>query len=157
MEEPTPDEIAAWHRWFAVECNNHAWDLAAKYQRTAPEEREMLGAAYAAAFHWGTVGQAINDARADMLLAHVHSAQGNPAPALEHAERSLAYFSDNPCEAWDLAFAHAEMAHAAAAAGDKALHREHYDRAKQLGEAIEEEEERRIFLEEFERIPTGVR
>jgi hypothetical protein len=45
-----PDEIKKAHRWFAVEGNNRAWDLAAKASRTPAEDSEMLLAAYAAAY-----------------------------------------------------------------------------------------------------------
>jgi hypothetical protein len=152
-EPPAPEEIARWQRWFAVECNNHAWSQTARAERTAASDREMLYAAYAAAYHWSKVGTALNDARAELLLAHVHALLGEAAPALAYARRVLAYCENNPCEDWDLAFAHAELAHAAAVAGDHALHAEHYALARARGEAIADEEDRRVFLEEFARIP----
>ncbi len=156
-EKPSPEETARWHRWFAVDCNNLAWSLAGKATRTPAEDREMLNRAYAAAYHWSRVGQPVNDARADLLVAHVHALLGQAEMALACAQRCLAFFEREAAEDWDLAFAHAEVAHAAAAAGDGELHARHYALAQERGAAIADEEDRHIFLEEFERIPKEVR
>jgi hypothetical protein len=155
---PNPDEaeLRTWHRRFAVECNNRAWELTALTSRTEDQNAEMLHAAYAAAFHWSQVGTPINLARADMLLAHVLSVLGQTGLALSYARRCLDFCEHNDCEDWDRAFAHAEMAHAAAAAGDEELHREHYRTAEKLGQAIEDAEDRKVFATEFARIPREV-
>ena len=155
MEEPqTKETIDRWHRWFAVECNNLSWDLAGKTQRTSEETREMVSAAYAAAFHWGKIGGPINQARADLLLAHVNALLGDGLAARRFAERCLAFCETKQCEDWDLAFAHAEMAHAAAVEGKAELHARHFAAAKEKGTAIKDDEERRMFFETFARIPT---
>jgi hypothetical protein len=154
MEQtPSKETVDRWHRWFAVECNNAAWDLAAKSNRPTEENREMLSAAYAAAFHWAKIGQPINAARADLLLAHVHALLGDARAARRLAERCLAFCQTEKCEDWDLAFAHAEMAHAAAVEGNAQLHATHFAAAKEKGTAIKDDEERRMFFETFARIP----
>ena len=154
--QPTQKTIDKWQRWFAIECNNRTWDLASKPERTPDEDREMLLGAYAAAFHWSIIGKPINDARADLALAHVHALLGHDM-ALDYAQRCLAFFENNDGEDWDLAFAHAEMAHAAAVIGDYELHARHYAMAKERGLAIKDEEDRNIFMEEFVRIPSEVK
>jgi hypothetical protein len=116
----------------------------------------MLSAAYAAAFHWSKVGKPINDMRADLLLAHVHALVGKGAEALSYAKNCLIFCEKNACEDWDLAFAHAEVAHAAAVIGDAELHAEHYATAKELGGSLKEAEDRKIFAAEFSRIPNSV-
>lgn len=155
-KRPDQKKIDKWQRWFAIECNNLAWELAAKFDRTPEEDRRMLLGAYAAAFHWSNVGQPVNDARADLALAHVHSLLGQQV-ALHYAQRCLAFFENNAGEDWDLAFAHAEMAYAAAVIGDKDLHAKHYAMAKEIGAAIQNDEDRNVFMEEFLRIPDHVR
>lgn len=160
-EKPTQEQIDQWHRWFAVECNNRAWDLIDKETRSPEEDREMLYLAYAAAYHWSKVGKPVNDARADVTLAHAHALLGQGEPALEYARRSLAFFEgregeERPGQDWDLAFAHAEMARAAATLGDSELHARHYQLAEQLGQAIQEAEDRQVFMAEFARIPKSV-
>jgi len=45
-QPPSAEELSRWHRWFAVECNNRAWQLADQAERTAAEDDEMLNAAH---------------------------------------------------------------------------------------------------------------
>jgi hypothetical protein len=155
-EQPPQQEIDRWHRWFAVQCNNAAWNLTSKQDRTSGEDQEMLNLAYASAYHWSKAGQPIHVARADVTLSHAHSLLGDGDLALGYARRALDFFEHNECEDWDLAFAHLEIALAAAVLGEADLHAGHYATARTLGEAIQEEEDRQVFLEEFDRIPSHV-
>jgi len=155
-EQPTPDMIEKWNRWFAIECNNGAWNLASKPNRTPEEDKEMVYGAYAAAYHWSKVGNPLNDARADTTLSHALSLAGKGDVALEHAKRSLSFFEKGEGTDWDVAFAHAEIALAAAVIGDKGLHKKHYALAKQKGETIKADEDKKIFLEEFAKVPTKI-
>ena len=152
-EQSDPETLRHWHRKFAVECNNTAWDLAAREMRSPVEDTQMLSAAFAAAYHWAQLASPLNDARAEITVAHVLALLNHGPLALEYARRCLAYFENEGGEDWDLAFAHAEMAHAAAKCGDHTLHSYHYARAHELGEAIQEADDRQVFLEEFARIP----
>ena len=45
---PEDSDPNNWHRYFAMECNNRAWQLAVQ-SRTHEENLEMLNAAHAAA------------------------------------------------------------------------------------------------------------
>lgn len=155
-EQLTLEQLNQAQRWFAVECNNRAWGLAAQVERTPAETQEMLYAAYAAAFHWSKIGQPINGARAEVTLAHVHALLGHGELAQQYARRCLAFFEHNDREDWDIAFAHAEMAHAASVSGERELHTRHYTIAQTLGAAIQDEEDRHVFLAELARIPPPV-
>jgi hypothetical protein len=155
-EQPSEDDLKKWHRWFAIDSNNSAWKLASSDARSEAENRQMLFRAYAAAYHWSQVGTPLNDARADLTLARVHSLLGQGEPALHYARRSHDFFESHECEDWDKAFGHAEVAYAAAVLGKADVHARHYTKAKQLGEAIADPEDRKVFLEEFARIPANV-
>ncbi|MBI5649923.1 MAG: hypothetical protein HZC40_05660 [Chloroflexi bacterium] len=155
-DQPTQEQIAQWHRWFAIECNNRAWSLAAQTARTPDDDREMRDSAHAAAYHWGKIGAPINTARADVALAHVYALLGDGAHALQSARQSLDFFTQNESADWDIAFAHAEMAFAAAVNRDAALHAHHYTRARELGAAIKQDADRKIFLDELAKIPSQV-
>ena len=76
-ERPSDEEIAKWHRWFAIECNNRGWELADMESRDTAQDTEMLHCAHAAAFHWDKIGTEVNVARAASLLAQVHALMGN--------------------------------------------------------------------------------
>lgn len=149
----TLEQIADWHRWFAVECNNAAWDLIGAERRMPPDDQRMLDLAHAAAFHWGQVGTPLNRARADVALARAHALAGDAGLALAYAQQSVDYFEHNPCEEWDTVFAHGALAHAAAAAGDHERHAAHYARAHALAGRIDEAEDRAIVDADLARLP----
>ncbi len=146
---PTPEEILTSHRWHAIECNNLAWSLSELGVRTPVQDAEMLNAAHASVFHWSKVGNELNAARGQMLLGRVHAELGHGSLALAYAEASYSYVVSHDPADWELAFAHAILAHAALAAGKQELHRNHYTKAEQLGQAIADPDEREIFLRTF--------
>jgi len=152
-QTPADDSAAAWHRRFAVDCNNRAWRLAEAPSRTADEDAEMLDAAHAAALHWREVGTELHAARATLLLAHVHALLGHGALAMPYAREAFAYVTSHESPDWEIAFAHAVLANAAAAAHDTATHVRHYAQAKALGAALPNPEDRAIFDATFCRVP----
>jgi hypothetical protein len=154
-ERPSSDEIATWHRRFAVTCNNRAWELIERERRTPAEDHEMLHAAHASAWHWARVGTDLNEARARMLLGMAHALAGDGPLALRYATASFNYFNEHAAPVWEQAFAHLVLAAAAHAAGNRALHAEHYPEAARLGGAIEGEEDRAVFMRTFARVASA--
>jgi hypothetical protein len=146
------DEAAAWHKRFAMSCNNRAWDLAAE-PRTAAQEREMLDAAHASAWHWSQIGTEQNRMRATMLLAEVHALAGHGASAMAYAREMRSYFLGRDTPDWELAFTHAICAHAAHASGDAAEHRSAYRMAVEALNAIADADDRAIVARTFEQVP----
>jgi hypothetical protein len=150
----SPEEIDRSHRWHAIECNNLAWTLSDQPNRTPAQDEDMLNAAHASAFHWSRAGDELNQARARMLLGHVYAALGKGGSALVYARQSCDYLAAHQPPDWEIAFAHAVLAHAAYAAGEAALHRQQYARAQELGQAIADPEDREIFFSTFNSIPS---
>ena len=151
--EVTPEELAKWTRWFAIECNNRAWKLADSLSRTPAEDEEMLHAAHAAALHWNEVGTQLNHMRATMLLGHVHALLGDGARAMGYAQEAFDYVMAHDSPPWEVAFAHAVLANAARAARLGALHAKHYAIALAEGNALPDAEERAIFETMFRTVP----
>jgi len=152
-EKPQPEELQKWHRWFGIECNNRAWRLAEAAKRSEVEDGEMLDCAHASAHHWGKVGTELHRARATMLLGHVHALLGNGPMALRYARSAFDFVLAQASPAWEIAFAHAVLANAGAAANERGVHSEHYAQAKALGAALEDAEEREIFEATFRTVP----
>jgi len=150
---PTDTDPKSWHRFFAIECNNRAWDLAAR-ARDPHESFEMLNAAHGAAWHWAQVGTELNQQRAQMLLARVHTLLGFGPSALSLASEVRSYFVGRATPAWELAFAHAIYAHAAHVSGNPDAHRSAYQEALDAAALIAKEEDRKVFHETFVLIPT---
>ncbi|HSR48178.1 MAG TPA: hypothetical protein VLL77_09370 [Anaerolineales bacterium] len=151
--DTSPEEIARSHRWHAVECNNLAWQLSDEPSRDFSQDQEMLNAAHASAFHWAKVGTELHQARAKMLLAHVHAALGMGPSALTYAQQSFKEISAHQPPDWEIAFLHAVLSHAAFAAGKDDLHQSHYRKARDYGEAIADPQDKEIFLKTFRRLP----
>jgi hypothetical protein len=146
------EEAAAWHRRFAAASNNRAWDLSVQ-TRNAAEDREMLDAAHASAWHWTKVGTELNFMRATMLLAEVHALLGFGQSALAYAENMRTYFLGIQSPDWEMAFVHVVYAHAASAAGESEKHRTSYALAVAALEAVSNEKERSIVASTFSHVP----
>jgi hypothetical protein len=153
MTTPVEGDAGPWHRHFAIECNNRAWDLSVA-DRSAAEDREMLDVAHASAHHWAHAGDELNRMRAAMLVAEVHALLGMGPTALALAEEMRDYFAGREeTPDWELAFAHAIHAHAAATAGREAEHASSYRVAEQAIEAIAGEQDRDIVQQTFDHVP----
>jgi len=113
----------------------------------------MLHAAHASAWHWTRVGTALNEARANMLLGMAHALASEGPLGLRYAMSAFNYFNEHEAPDWEQAFAHATLAAAARAAGDAALHREHYAEASRLADAIASPEDRAVFMRSFANVP----
>ena len=144
-ESTNPED---WHRYFAIENNNRAWELAAQ-SRTEEEDREMLNSAHASALHWNVVGTELDHMRAKTLLAEVHALLGFGSSALAYVEEVRKFFLNRDSADWEIAFLHTIHAHAAYVAGEFDLHGSAYAEAVRTIEAIVDEEDRKIVLSTF--------
>lgn len=152
MAAPDPDLIDKMHRYFAVECNNRAWELAERESRTADEEHELRSNAHAAGHHWSKVGTPVNDARAKQLLAEVYAQAGDGRQALALAQECHRFFTGKDGTDWDRAFATLELAFAHAVNGDSDEAARLLEKAASQGEHLTEQSEREFFAESHERI-----
>lgn len=154
MNSPeNPEERAAWCRRFASAANNRAWTLSEQLVRTPDEDQEMLHAAHAAAYLWQQIGAAHNNAMADMLLAQIHALLGNAAYATLYASRSHQFFTNRRSEIWELALAHAILAHAAFCNEDAGLHRASFLSAQEWVAQLSDPQDKEIVLATLRVIP----
>ena len=127
-ETPNEEEAAKWQRRLGAAANNRGWKLSEMPVRTAAEDDEMLHAAHASRHLWSTVGNDENFALGDLLLGQVHALLGHGRLALRYAEAAFAFFSSRASEAWETAFSHLVLSHAAHAAGKLDAHSAYYVR-----------------------------
>lgn len=152
-DKPTPEDVAIWQRRLAGQANNRAWSLAEEASRSAEQDEEMLGAAHAAMYFWGIVGNDNNKAHAAQLLAHVYATLGMPDHAARYLAKAQPVLLASTAEPWERALAHAIAANVAAASGNPALHREHFDKATEQVAALADAEERAILEATLRVIP----
>jgi hypothetical protein len=147
------------HRSIGAELNNATWDRLASAQPLAQGDDPdgFLYGAYASAFHWMASGQATaaHRARGEHLISRAATAVGRFDVAERHGRRCLELCTANPevVEDWDFAFAHEAIARALAGAGETERAQQHRATAAELGEAVADEEDREVFLEELNREP----
>lgn len=151
MADPNPDLVKKMHHFFAVECNNRAWELAEQEPRTGEEDEELEKTAHAAAYHWAQIGNAINDARASLLLAEVAAQRGHGARSLSLAQNCREVFAQDGSD-WDKAFVHLELALAHTVVGNHEQVSNELDEAARRGELLVEQSDRDFFTESQQRI-----
>ncbi len=136
---------------FAVEFHSKTWDLLDQPQRSAQDNERMLDYAHASLAHWRTAGGVIHHQRGEWLLARVYAVLGEGAFALRHALRCLALLEESRDKMadFDFAFAYEAAARAYAISGEKVNAQKYIEMAQKAGEAIKDEEDRKIFFNEF--------
>lgn len=132
-------------RAFARQTNQLVWTLLSDDHRTPEVDDAMLDAAHASAYHWSTVGAAVEATRAQWLISQVNAVLGRPAAATHHAARAL-----QVCEAaglgdFDIAYAYEAVARAAALGGDAETAASWRAKAAEAGAAIAADEDRVLF------------
>ena len=152
MSEKVPKTKEDWHRTFAVDYFNLTWDLLDKTDRTPEEAVRMIHTAHTSRLHWEEIGTPLNLARGDWQLSRVYAVLGKPAPALKYAKLSLEICQREGYGDFDLAFAYEAMARAYAVAGDEEQRDRYLDLAREAGEKIEKDGDRKYFLGELETI-----
>jgi hypothetical protein len=157
-EEKEP--IIEAHKKFAADLFNKTWALYDKKDRTALEDREMLNAAYASAYHWSMLEGAVNERRykesfprAEYLISRVNWALGHKDAGIEHARRSLEFCQEWGIGDFDLAFAYEALARAYSLAGDAAERNKYFELASNAAGQIEKKEDRDAFLAELATVP----
>lgn len=152
-QAPEDSQPESWHRHFAANANNRAWQLA-EDRVDASRDAELLDASHASAHHWQAVGTELQQMRARMLLAQVHALLGLGPTAWVYAQDMQRYFlasTDTPD--WELAFVHAIHAHAAAASGHSHAHAQSYQATQRALDAIADPQDRSIVDKTFRQVP----
>lgn len=151
------------HKIFAVSLFNRCWEIMGQESRTTADDDELLHAAHGSAWHWSQIGKPANQQRAQWMLSRVNCVLGRLEAALHHAKRCMQITEENTGEKelkpesglqdFDMAFAIESMARAHTLLGMKAEGDEFRMLAQSVGETIADEDDRKIFFEEFEKGP----
>ncbi|MFX0182391.1 MAG: hypothetical protein ACFE95_04835 [Candidatus Hodarchaeota archaeon] len=150
-----------WHRKMAAQLYNHTWDLMEKKDRNGNESDEMIHSAHSSRYHWGIVVSSgkypktgpMNLERGDWQISRVYSILKRPYAAEYHANRCLQICKDNNIGDFDIAFAYEAMARAYSIFSNKKIELKKYlDLAKEAGNQIIKEDDKKYFFSELESI-----
>lgn len=142
-----PFEVPKAHRWFAVEFNNLAWDLAEAPARTPEEVDRMLLAAHASCWHWLQVGTALNYQRGYLLVAYACALAGLGDSAVRWVERCLALSEANGDEQtpFDRATTYDTAARAYHIAGNEAAARPWLEKSRAAAKNLVDPDDLAVF------------
>ena len=140
------------HEKRAKELFNRTWELMEAESRDVAEDVEMLAAAHGSRHHWQHAGTPLQWARGEWQLSRVYSILGIAEAAMFHAQRCLAWVTEEKLGAFDLAYAHEAMARAAALTGNRKITRSHIREVFAAAEEIEDEESKKMVLADVENI-----
>ena len=151
--EPSPDREL--HETLAKQINGEVWALLEQADRTIEDDERMVLAAHASYYHWLQAGTSLHHQRGEWMLAHVYTLLGREAAAQHHARRCLMFTETfaHEMKDFDLAYAYEAAARAAALAEDGDTARRYHQLAEAQGARIADEEDRTIFLADFQRGP----
>jgi len=140
------------HQHFAKALNGYVWELLQKQDRSKAEDEQMIYAAHASCYHWLVVGTGLHHQRAEWLISHVFAELGMPNPALSHASRCLELTKEfsHLMQDFDWAYTYEAVARANALAGNQEEALKNIQKADELGQAIANDEDKSIFLGDFE-------
>ena len=150
---PEDTDPKSWHRYFAIESNNQAWELAAKPSRSEAETQELLNLAHASALHWGIAGTDAHAARAKYLVAEAHALAGFGEYAKSLMDEVMAFFDVDSLDDWEAAFIYTIYAHAMSLVGTDEQKVDTYQQAETAVSSIADPEERKIVDYTFVQVP----
>ena len=144
VENPTPEDLAVWHRTFAPRAYNQTWAYLDKNELSREEEVEMLTSTFAQRYHWREVGTARNWAIADWQISRVAAIAGYADLARRFGEHALATCEEHGLDPFVTGFAHEAIARAAAFVDDVETFEHHLALARASLAEIEDGEEREV-------------
>lgn len=149
-DEKTFTESEA-HLFFAKRYHGKTWELFDKKERTREEDELMLDYAHASLAHWRVAGTAVNAQRGEWVISRVWILLADGEQALRHARRAQEWTESHKgeMEDFDIAFAYECLARAHALCGHADEAKKFIALAQQAGEAIADEEDRKIFFDDF--------
>jgi len=139
------------HKELAIQANGKTWALLEKPARTEVEDLELIESAYTSLYHWRAVGTIVNIQRGHWLLARVMTVLKIQSLTLSHAQTCMQITLANPKQMadFDVAYASEGMARVLALHDDREKALKYHQQAKELGSRIQDAEDRRIFLDDF--------
>ena len=139
------------HRYFAVHFNQKVWQLLSKSSITIEEGYELIDYAHASNLHWRYAGNQVNQQRGMYLIARVFLAVGNPQAALIYAQKCCDIANKNIAGIKDFDYAYAQevMWKCQLALGNMHQAEKHKTACEKFGNSIVNEEDKRIFLTDF--------
>lgn len=141
------------HRSEAARLYNACWSLLELPERTATDDHTLLTNAFASRHHWRQIGGLEQWVISDWMVSRAAAAVGEPHLAVAFATLAHDEAQANDAADWLVASTAEGLARAYAAAGDGATRERWLATARQLTDAISDDESRAIIAEQLASVP----
>ena len=141
--------------YMGIELNIQTWNLLEKTDRNENDGRRMLFFAKASLYHWQKSPhfKPVNEQRGEWLISRVYAVLNQGEKSLEHANTCMDLTLDESLKDFDLAYAYECKARAFATLGDSKKMNDYFVKAKDFGDQIQSEKDRRIFFNDLHTEP----
>lgn len=143
------------HHYLGIELNMQVWNLINKADRDQKDDNRMIAFALGSLYHWQKSPHFthVNAQRGEWLISRVFVLVNSPERALEYAHKCFKITEEHDLKGFDLAYSYEALARAYALSGDNENFKKYYGLAKEAGEQIEKEEDRKLFFEDLNSEP----
>jgi len=142
------------YRTIARNITDLVWTILDKPELTPEDMDRLIHASYAARFHWGEFGDALDIARAEWHLVRANLKVGRPIPAFYHSQKILEVCQECELGPFMVAYGYEASARTIAAIDKNDDSFDEYIRlAKSFGKKIEDEKERTTFFADLSTVP----
>jgi hypothetical protein len=154
MSKELDFDLAAAHRYFAVDCFNETWELINQPERSPEQDEQMLLRCLASLYHWTQRVDctATNRSIGYWQAARVYALLGQIDNARRFGLLCLEASRQPEVEPVFMAWAFEALARAEASAGNTAQMEGYLDQARTLAEQVQEQDERAQLLNDLETI-----
>ena len=130
-----------------IEMNIQTWNLLGKENRNEKDNVRMINFAKSSLYHWkkSSKFKPINEQRGQRMISHVYAVLGKGEKALETAKGAMHLTEKHRFKDFNLAYAFEAMARAHAALGNKEKCKELWKEAREAGDLIAGEEDKKYF------------
>lgn len=132
------------HRAIAIATFHATWDLVERTDRTAEEDRDMLGSALTSRHHWRIAGDARNHAISDWQVSRVCSLIGEATLARAFADAAMDRCQAHDLDAFVTGCAEEALARALWVGGDDAAARAVVASARRVAALVEDPDDRAV-------------
>lgn len=139
------------HRKLAVSLNGEVWQLLGKTERSEEENRYLIHLTHASYYHWLHAGTEVHQQRGQWLLSHVYATLGFGELACNHAQHCAVLTEKHKSQMrdFDVAYSFEALARSHALLGHHRESAEYKAKARQLGDQIVDDEDKKIFFGDF--------
>jgi len=143
------------HHYMGIEMNMQTWNLLGEKDRTEQDDTRMLNFAKASLYHWkkSPKFEPVNGQRGEWMISHVYAILGRGKEALESAQKTMRLTKQHNFKDFDLAYAYESKARAYAAIGESEKMKKCFLNAKDSGEKIIRDEDRKLFFDDLHKGP----